>query len=219
MKASIPVPSALRSRTLPPAGVLPTGHFEDRRPEHARQAQLKSVIQAVSSPGTGGMNSCRSLPSPAAGLVIQRESLFDMQGGSLPERLDKQFRAQQMVKDEYGDFADTPFTSVGFEYEFAEFKFNGQPDHPLRDVTHLEIARSQPPAPFANLPFSVETDADNAIELVTPPFLIQTVGRHPIPDPDVITDFNELMKRELGALAEKGYEAPAPAKTKSRPPQ
>ena len=38
--------------------------------------------------------------------------------------------------------------------------------------------------PYTKLPFELETDASNEVELVTPPFLLQTINdRDPVPNP------------------------------------
>jgi len=85
-------------------------------------------------------------------------------------------------------------TTVGFEHEFAQMK-KGK----LLGVTHLEIARST--QTLGGLPFILETDAENALELVSPPFLVPTVKGVPLPNPRVVRALDEVMKAELGEVA------------------
>lgn len=134
--------------------------------------------------------------------VIQRKEPFDMSEASVREMV----AAQKNEQDNVFHFLHIPFTTVGFEYEFAQFDFSADPRNPLKDVTHLELIRSEETMPFSNLPFSLETDARDTIELVTPPFLIRTVGNRPIPDPAIVRHVNEQMKTELLPIA--GNKAP-----------
>ncbi len=83
-------------------------------------------------------------------------------------------------------------TTAGFEHEFADMK-----DGPLAGVSHLELARSVEALPYTNIHFNVETDAMNALELVSPPFIFPTVAGAPIPNPDTVRYVNNLMKTTL----------------------
>jgi hypothetical protein len=91
------------------------------------------------------------------------------------------------------------YTTVGFEHEFGEMK-----DGPLQGVTHLELAESSLRMPYTGLPFFIETDASNAIELVSPPFLIETLPDSPVPDADDVEAVDELFKDTLADLAKNG---------------
>ena len=205
MKTYLPRPFASLARSLRPAGPTSSASFEDLRPQHALQAQLRSIIQASASPRPAGPAIFDHNQPAAHTPVVQREGPFDMKGGSMQERLGKQYHSQEIVLKQEEDYSGPPFTTVGFEYEFAQFDFKHAPDSPLHEVTHLELAQSVHPMPFTHLPFTVETDASNAIELVTPPFLIETIGHHPLPNPQVLADFNQAMKGELSNLAQKGH--------------
>ncbi|MFV8756561.1 hypothetical protein ACNOYE_38945 [Nannocystaceae bacterium ST9] len=91
---------------------------------------------------------------------------------------------------------DVPFTTVGFEHEFAQMKTG-----PLLGLTHVEIAQSKLELPYTNLGFKLETDADDALELVSPPFLIETVDdKSPIPKPADVDHVDKVIKTDLAAL-------------------
>ncbi|MCK6585971.1 MAG: DUF4157 domain-containing protein [Polyangiaceae bacterium] len=87
---------------------------------------------------------------------------------------------------------DKQYTTVGFEHEFGEMRSG-----PLRGVTHLELAESEDGMPYTGIPFILETDAQNAIELVSPPFLIETLPDSPIPDADDVHAVDSLFKTTL----------------------
>lgn len=65
--------------------------------------------------------------------------------------------------------------SAGFEYEFSQFYESGKPEQLGGEAellrSHVHLAQSQPSGAMFNLPFSLETDSRNALEMVTPPFL------------------------------------------------
>jgi hypothetical protein len=90
------------------------------------------------------------------------------------------------------------YTTVGFEHEFGEMK-----DGPLTGVTHLELAESTLKMPYTGIPFFIETDASNALELVSPPFLIETLPDSPVPDADDVQAVDELFKTALAGIAQQ----------------
>lgn len=93
---------------------------------------------------------------------------------------------------------DAPFTTVGFEHEFAQMT-NG----PLLGITHVELTRSGRTMPLTRLPFSLETDADNAIELVSPPFMLETVSADtPIPKPEDVAKVDHMIQQRLAQVVE-----------------
>ncbi len=88
-------------------------------------------------------------------------------------------------------------TTVGFEFEFAKMTDAG----PLHGRTHVEIGESsrmdRPP-----LPFVLETDAGDALELVTPPFWLPTFGDRLLPRADAVDGVIGLFQRTLGRLVD-----------------
>jgi len=88
--------------------------------------------------------------------------------------------------------APAKYTTVGFEHEFAQMT-----DGPLRGVSHLELATSDMRMPLTNLPFVVETDAQNEVELVSPPFLFETHPDIPIPDPEEVAFVDHMLDMAL----------------------
>lgn len=84
-----------------------------------------------------------------------------------------------------------PFTTVGLEHEFATF----QSPH-LKNVTHVVLARSHETLPYTGLDFSLETDANDKVEFVTPPFLIET-GKTPVPFPEAVAKLNTQLEEFL----------------------
>jgi len=93
------------------------------------------------------------------------------------------------------DELDRMYTTVGFEHEFAQMT-----DGPLVGLTHLVIAKSREHMSLTDLPFVLETDAADALELVSPPFLVETLRFRPIPHPEDIAAINQLITTTLVAL-------------------
>lgn len=172
--------------------------FQDNRPSYVCQARLRKAIDAIPP----GRTLSLSKETRRDGTVIQREP-FDMGETRVRGMVERQVREQGLAKYDPNLIKEYPVTTVGFEYEFAQFDFSSAPAHPLKDVTHVVLIESEQKMPFSNLPFSLETDADNAIELVTPPFLIRTIGRRPIPHPGIVEHVNNQMKAELLQIAGK----------------
>jgi hypothetical protein len=89
------------------------------------------------------------------------------------------------------------FTTVGLEYEFAQFNEGDL----LEGISHLEIGKSKLKMPYSDLPFFLETDASRAIELVTPPFVVNTITDDVnIPDPDQVRHISMLIESVLGNM-------------------
>ncbi|HET6765148.1 MAG TPA: hypothetical protein VFH27_15790, partial [Longimicrobiaceae bacterium] len=86
-------------------------------------------------------------------------------------------------------------TTVGFEHEFAQMS-----EGPLRGVTHLELARSSDTMALTGLPWVLETDASNALELVSPPLALPAVGGRPLPHPGKVDAVDTMLRKELKAL-------------------
>lgn len=132
-----------------------------------------------------------------------------MRGGSVSEIVRNQADDQSRLL--FGTISPPVprFTTVGIEYEFAQFDFPPDSSSPLVDATHVELGRTAEEMPFSNLPFFLETDSGNVIELVTPPFLVQTVGQRAIPNPDMLEHANNMMKSALGEIFPTTPQAPA----------
>ncbi|PSL26367.1 eCIS core domain-containing protein [Chitinophaga ginsengisoli] len=92
------------------------------------------------------------------------------------------------------------FTTVGFEHEFTQTEGEG---NVLAGISHLELAKARPLA-FTKLPFILETDAANALELVSPPFLIKTLSNSMIPDPADVEKVDSIIRASLDTLSKKG---------------
>lgn len=106
--------------------------------------------------------------------------------------------AEQAENQNYPDSYRKSFTTVGFEHEFAQMQGS---DHDLKNVTHVELSKSAEILPFTGLGFSLETDADNALELVSPPFIIETMDDKPIPKSADVKKVDNMIKADLTNLA------------------
>ncbi len=110
--------------------------------------------------------------------------------------IQQQDRLQRAYKDlESSGFFKYLMTTTGFEHEFADMV-----DSPLAGLSHIELAKSKESMPLTSIPFIIETDAGNALELVSPPFLLPTVAGVPLPDPDVVGQIDNLMRKELSDI-------------------
>ena len=140
-------------------------------------AATHSFAQEPERSTTGPGRPNRAPANPAGLAALQR-----MAGNRAVSRLVCQ-RTLAVESDQYSDFvheqrnkqdavkdgkAEEPFTTVGFEHEFCGHT------GPLQGISHLTVAKAEPPLPYTGLPFEVETDAANVLELVTPPFLLPT---------------------------------------------
>ncbi|MCF6405480.1 hypothetical protein L3C95_21430 [Chitinophaga filiformis] len=98
------------------------------------------------------------------------------------------------VKDKGKEPEEAPskYTTLGFEHEFAQMT-----DGPLQGVSHLELATSDMHMPVTDLPFVLETDAGNEVELVSPPFLFETHPDIPIPDPEEVAFVDHMLEMAL----------------------
>jgi hypothetical protein len=99
---------------------------------------------------------------------------------------------QYEVKKHPGLFASL-VTTAGFEHEFADMDSGSF----LSGVSHVKVASSAESMAFSGLPFHVETDASNALELVSPPFLFPTLKGEPIPLPEIVGAVDNLIQATL----------------------
>jgi hypothetical protein len=126
----------------------------------------------------------------AAGNTLQRA--IDVNATSFSELVAEQIEYQ------HPDYLDGKkgYTTVGFEHEFAQMDTDT-----LKGVSHLTLSKSDKKMPLTGLPFILETDADNALELVSPPFVVKTISpAHPIPDPGEIKKIDDIIKARLSAM-------------------
>lgn len=91
------------------------------------------------------------------------------------------------------------FTTAGFEFEFIQLQRNTL----LDNVVHAPLSQSTPFV-YTGLPFSLETDSSGTLELVTPPFIVDTLPNTTIPSSEDIAHIAELMESALSALAAEG---------------
>ncbi|MBP0028719.1 DUF4157 domain-containing protein [Roseofilum sp. Guam] len=120
--------------------------------------------------------------------MIQRK----IEANNLGQLVEQQIGLQANVKAN-GIQDGKTYTTVGFEHEFAQMK-----DGPLRGLDHVEIGESSEHMPFTGINFKLETDANNALELVSPPFLVETIGQgSSIPVPEDLAKINRLISMDL----------------------
>ncbi len=111
----------------------------------------------------------------------------------------KELLEQQQELQKYASNDPTPRTTVGFEHEFAQMQTG-----PLRGITHADLAVSKESLDFTGLPFSLESDANDAVELVSPPFLLDTISKKvPLPDPADVGKVDTLIAERLASLTSK----------------
>ncbi|MFV8751616.1 DUF4157 domain-containing protein [Nannocystaceae bacterium ST9] len=133
-------------------------------PALERQADLAGARASLGQP-TGLSTSSTNASSGAAQRVVQRAVVGDDLKGMLAWQKQLQTDAKRDP-----DTYKYKYTTVGFEHEFGQMQGG-----PIRGVDHLELARSTAPdLPYTGIPFVLETDAANSIELVSPPLLIET---------------------------------------------
>lgn len=167
----------------------------DDSPRLERQADVAGARAALGQP-TGSITGSRSA-STNASPVVQRE----IEGNDLKEVLAWQKRLQTAAKANPGAHKYM-YTTVGFEHEFGQMD-----DGPLHGVDHLELAKSTAPdLPYTDLPFVLETDAANSVELVSPPFLLPTKSsgkftakskRKPVPIADDVRAIDGMFRTVL----------------------
>jgi hypothetical protein len=113
---------------------------------------------------------------------------------TLSELIGKQQNLQMIVQG--NNIYEGILTTVGFEHEFADMY-----DSPLAGVSHLELGRSAESLPFTGIHFILETDASNALEMVSPPFLLPTVANAPLPDHEIVHEHDMFMRRRLSGIS------------------
>ncbi len=91
------------------------------------------------------------------------------------------------------------YTTVGFEIDLFETAAN----NPLQGITHLVLAKSSGKC-FLDMPYLLETDAGNTLELVTPPYLIKTDGNGVLDKEDLKDVMKDLYSGYSGISIPKG---------------
>lgn len=153
----------------------------------AVQGRFKAAIQSV-------LNESESNDEAAASSSVDEV----LQGVFVDSDNTKDLITEQKSAQNYPDSYKTSFTTVGFEHEFAQMQGS---DHDLRDVTHVELSESSEKLPYTDLGFSLETDASNAIEFVSPPFIVETMADKPIPKSADVQKIDDMIKTDLTTLA------------------
>ena len=168
----------------------------------AKALQMKPVYENHSQKQP---TSSQTLPTnPATDTLQQTHSSEGVIQGAFLDIESKtlsDFVKEQTIKQkDWEKGIDTGFTTVGFEHEFVQT--TGEPNE-LAGISHLELAKGTPLA-FTKLPFVLETDAANALELVSPPYLIKTLGKTGVPDPVDVEKVDQITRRSLAQLAKSG---------------
>lgn len=137
-------------------------------------------------------------PKNAAELVGNQWAL---QEGGTPQSVAS--KLDQENKDVEGNVHADPnfFTTVGFEFEFIQLDNGGQ-GTVLQNVIHAKLGESELCYGYTGLPFSLETDAGGSIELVTPPFIIDTLPGTSVPDADDVEKADHLMEEGLSKIVD-----------------
>jgi hypothetical protein len=164
-----------------------------------RFALLYGILPAYEANGTGFTNIQEAIDT--INLILPTYgALYYVSGySSLADYLHNQKVSQAKVK-ENPDRYRSMLTTVGFEHEFADMK-----DSPLSGVSHIEVAESTEGMPFTGIKFLVETDASDALELVSPPFLFPTTKGSTVPKSDVVECADKLMKSSLYQILTERY--------------
>lgn len=129
-------------------------------------------------------------PSPVVDVL---QGNFELTSTTFRGLLTEQPDDQNAVKDGY---AQGSYTTVGFEHEFAQMPKDG----PLTGVSHVELAESAEKMPLTGLPFLLETDADRALELVSPPFTVATLPGTMIPHAGHVRRIDAMIQQRLTAM-------------------
>jgi hypothetical protein len=194
-----PLPSQRgQSAPLPSSAPVAMRRVMDPASEQ-RQTKVNKERKQLDGKGFNG----KKFPDKRTSVVLQRtpqgsSSTTLIQLSPLSDFMKKQENLQFEAKHNRIDDYKDKYTTVGFEHEFAQMN-----DGRLQGVSHVEIAESKEKMPYTGLPFVLETDAQNALELVTPPFLLKTLEGRPLPLPDEVEEIDDLFRKWLGDLAEK----------------
>jgi hypothetical protein len=131
---------------------------------------------------------------------------FAVQRKDMKTVMNEQYQREAEISGEdYRKEAGTGhYTTVGFEWDIAQTAEDSEESpNPLQGLSHVEIAQSE--LRWNGLPYLLETDAGNVLELVTPPFYIETEGPgKSLPQGKDLTDVKDAMRGGLQGAVEKG---------------
>ena len=85
--------------------------------------------------------------------------------------------------------------SAGYEFEFASFKQSPQDDYTKEEIipSHELMAKASLEGNFFKLSWQLESDSENTLELVTPPFVFPKTPKG--------TDFVDVIEKDIGKAA------------------
>lgn len=175
------------SRTLQQGPVTQRMLYGD--PQNAKELIEKQIELQKRGPTVDAPAPSEGLPGVEASVPEDDGVEAEVTPGQIHDRLDNDFEGDSIKRPHNQDY----FTTVGFEFEFAQFPNNGK-DSILENVLHTQLARSAEVFEYTGLPFFLETDAGSELELVTPPFVIETVGDTSIPLADDVEKADDLME-------------------------
>jgi hypothetical protein len=117
---------------------------------------------------------------------------------SVPQFLAQQKRLIEYLKTNPAIYKERAVT-VGFEHEFLQMESSS----PLQGLVHVEFGKGEV-AYYNGITFKLETDSDNAIELVSPPFVLPAKVGLPKPDDKAADKVNQSMGGALRDIARRG---------------
>ena len=190
--AQKPVNFLTRLKTPGNAGVIGSGSLQAKS-IMTDQLPLKSRGISFSTPPVQRFD-------PSKGKDAQYDMIKDHT--STKDFLAYQENFQQEVMRSPGAYKEQ-VTTVGFEHEFAALSDKrGHLAREFKGVDHMVLTKSNAPKmAISNLDFILETDSGNHLELISPPFLLQTEAGRPIPQQRLVEDVNRMMMKDLGGLA------------------
>lgn len=175
------------SRTLQQGPVTQRMLYGD--PQNAKELIEKQIELQKREPAGDAPAPSEGLPGVEASVPEDDDVEAEVTPGQIHDRLDNDLDRDGIKRPHNQDY----FTTVGFEFEFAQFP-NGGEGSILQNVLHTQLARSKQIFAYTGLPFFLETDAGSELELVTPPFVIETVEGTSIPLADDVEKADDLME-------------------------
>lgn len=175
------------SRTLQQGPVTQRMLYGD--PQNAKELIEKQIELQKREPAGDAPAPSEGLPGVEASVPEDDDVEAEVTPGQIHDRLDNDLDRDGIKRPHNQDY----FTTVGFEFEFAQFP-NGGEGSILQNVLHTQLARSEQIFAYTGLPFFLETDAGSELELVTPPFVIETVEGTSIPLADDVEKADDLME-------------------------
>ncbi|MCW3462007.1 eCIS core domain-containing protein [Chitinophaga nivalis] len=144
------------------------------------------------------------------GWATQAYSKYFTLDGDLREIINNQKNLHDKLHEQQAPMQNilTLFRSFGLEYEFATWEeFPPRPEGQLpRMTSHTEVARSGPFSNLFNIPFILETDAQEELELVVPPFLAPLDVETGNVDKNYISHVHNLFQLKLQEIRDENQE-------------